>query len=170
MSKTRTNYIALNRSILLNWLWTEKPFTKGQAWVDMLLNTNFANSSFVFNDRLIKVKRGELCRSEVQLAKNWGWSRNKVRRFLKILENEGQVKQNTAQGISIIRICKYADYQDSDTAVGTSDGTSDGTHNKNNIKNIYNRDLNNSEKQDYRGEESPAKEKVRAMLKSKGIL
>ena len=30
-------YITINRKLQKHWLWDDKPFSKGQAWIDMLM-------------------------------------------------------------------------------------------------------------------------------------
>ena len=35
-----SGWISIHRKILNNILWQDKPFSKGQAWVDLLLITN----------------------------------------------------------------------------------------------------------------------------------
>ena len=42
-----TGWIKTYRSILKHWIWEEKPFSKGQAWIDMLLLASHVNSKFV---------------------------------------------------------------------------------------------------------------------------
>lgn len=34
-------WICLHRKIQESWLWELKPFSKGQAWIDLLINANF---------------------------------------------------------------------------------------------------------------------------------
>lgn len=49
--------------------------------------------------------------SENRLSNRWKWSRTKVRKFLKDLEKEQQIKQEKSQSYSIITIENYNIYQ-----------------------------------------------------------
>ena len=92
-------YIKLYRQIFDNELWTEKPFSRAQAWIDLLLKANYAPSKCVIKGTSITIKRGQVLRAEETLAADWGWSRGKVRRFLSYLVKKGNISKNgTALG------------------------------------------------------------------------
>ena len=110
-----------------HFLWNSEPFSKGQAWLDLLLHANFTDNEILIKGQVIKLKRGEQARSEVTLSKHWKWSRNKVRRFLELLKKEGMIDSKTTHLTSVISICNYNSFQAGDTANGTSVGTSVGT-------------------------------------------
>ncbi|MCP3965983.1 MAG: hypothetical protein GY718_06450 [Lentisphaerae bacterium] len=130
-------YISLHRKILESWLWNEKPFSKGQAWVDLLMRAAYTDTEVFIRQSLIELKRGQQARSESCLATNWGWSRNKTRRFLKVLVGKGMIIQQTNSLTSIITICKYDTYQ----IVKTSGDTTDDTTGKQNDQNDQNEGL-----------------------------
>ena len=69
-------------------MWLEEPFTRGQAWVDLLMLTNHADGHIRKRGIPIEVHRGELGWSEEALAERWKWSRGKVRRFLQELSSK----------------------------------------------------------------------------------
>jgi len=125
-------YIKLYRRITDNKLWKEKPFTKGQAWVDMLILTNYQADTLFVRGIEIEIKRGQLGRSEVKLAERWGWSRGKIRRYFDFLKKEGNIEQQTKhqKGIvtSVITILNYEDYNGNDTVNDTPSGTPNGQH------------------------------------------
>ncbi len=52
-------YICLHRKIRDNWLWKKKPFSPGQAWVDMLLLADHADIKIAFKENVTLVLRGE---------------------------------------------------------------------------------------------------------------
>ena len=115
-------YILLNRQIENHWLWTDKPFSRGQAWIDLILMANYRDSTVVLKGKVIKVKRGQLLRSLDFLADRWGWSVKKVRRFLDQLKGQAQV---TAKGIpqgTLITIENYTKWQ----ALGQESGQAKG--------------------------------------------
>ena len=85
-------WVKVDRSIQEHWLWSEEPFSKAQAWIDLILYANHKEAKIMIKHRLIEIKRGQQARSEITLSKEWGWSRDKVRRFLKLLESDGRGK------------------------------------------------------------------------------
>lgn len=123
-------YIKLYRQIFENELWTEKPFSRAQAWIDLLLKANYAAKKCVIKGKSITIKRGQLLRAEDSLAEDWGWSRGKVRRFLSYLVKKGNISKNgTALG-TLITIENYETFQGEQPERSTSDGTADGTGEK----------------------------------------
>ena len=94
-----------------NELWKDKPFTRGQAWIDLLLLANHDESGFWVRGVHVAVKRGQLGYSQVSLSKRWGWSRTKINNFLKMLENEQQIKQQKSNVTTLISIVNYNQYQ-----------------------------------------------------------
>lgn len=116
-------WIALNREITNHWIWDSEPYSKGQAWVDLLLHTNHTEAKIYIKGTLIELERGQQARSQVTLANEWKWSRDKVKRFLKLLEKDGMIKQKTSQLTSIVTICNYKEYQHSKTADKSTDDT-----------------------------------------------
>lgn len=119
-------WIKLHRSIEDHWVW-DCEFSYGQAWIDLLINACHKPNKLNIKGRLIQLNRGEQARSEVTLSKRWKWSRNKVRRFLKNLENDGMIVQKTTHLTSIISICNYDVFQSNDTTDGTANETRNET-------------------------------------------
>lgn len=111
-------------------LWQDKPFARGQAWFDLLLLANYAPQSIWLKGQEVKVKRGQLAWSEVSLSERWGWSRNKIRSFLKWLEKERQIEQQKNNVTTVITIINYEKYQSDGTADETPEGTAE-KHQKN---------------------------------------
>jgi len=120
-------YVKLHRVIEDNKLWSSEPFTKGQAWIDLLLMANYTVSEFQVRGVWVTVHPGEMARGEEHLAKKWNWSRNKVRRFLNWLETEQQIKQQKSRVITIISIVNWKRYQGDGIVNETTDETTDET-------------------------------------------
>lgn len=119
-------YIKLHRSILDNTIFKCKPFSKGQAWITLLLLTNHKEGYInVKNGELIKIERGECGYSELALADLFGWSRGKVKRFLELLKSEKMIHQKTVANRTIISIINYDNYQN-DTVNSTVNSTVNG--------------------------------------------
>ena len=78
-------WIRLYRKIRDNPMWKKKPFSKGQAWVDLLLRANHKEGKVIVGTELIEVLPGQIFTSEKHLSEDWGWSRHKVANFLNAL-------------------------------------------------------------------------------------
>lgn len=143
-------WISLHRKITDNPLWTCEPFTRGQAWVDLILLTNHDYSFFYKRGVKIEVKRGQLARSEVELSDRWKWSRSKVRKFLNDLEKEQQIEQHKTNVTQILTIVNYETYQQKEqqtlqqknskrTAEEQQKDTYNNVNNDNNENNVNNK-------------------------------
>ena len=104
-------WISLHRQILETDLWKLEKFTRGQAWVDLLLLANHKPGYFYKRGAKVELDRGQLGRSEVELSDRWKWSRNKVKKFLKDLEKEQQVKVIKSNVTQVVTIINYDLYQ-----------------------------------------------------------
>lgn len=112
----------IHRQIEDSKLWLTEPFTRGQAWVDLVLFANHKPGIVNIRGNIITVKRGQIAWSELTMTQRWQWSRNKVRRFLKWLETEQQTTQQKVHKITTITtIVNYDKYQK-----GTTDDTTEG--------------------------------------------
>ena len=119
-------WIKIDRQLKDHWIWTGEKFTRGQAWVDLLMLANWEDATMVFNGQVTHVERGQLMTTIGYLAKRWMWSDNKVRRFMADLRAEGMVRTNgrangRANG-TLITIEKYAFFQDGRRTDGRADG------------------------------------------------
>lgn len=124
---SKEGYIKLYRQLTDNPLWKEKPFTRGQAWVDMLFKANYADRETYIKGQRVMIKRGQLLRAVHNLAEDWGWSVNKVRRFTLDLTQQGMIQVFGTPYGTLITIENYEAFQDERRADETPDGISDGT-------------------------------------------
>ena len=76
-------WIKLHRKLQDCWIWQEKPFDKGRAWVDLLLSAMHHDKKLLIDNEIVIISRGSFMTSVVKLSERWGWRRNKVFRFLK---------------------------------------------------------------------------------------
>ncbi|MDD3437643.1 MAG: hypothetical protein PHC64_10880 [Candidatus Gastranaerophilales bacterium] len=114
-----SGWVKLYRKLTENPLWTCEPFTRGQAWVDLILLTNYKDSFFYKRGVKINVKAGQCAWSELALSARWGWSRSKIRKFLNDLEKEHQIIQQKNNVTQIVTIVNYNEYQEKKTANDT---------------------------------------------------
>ncbi len=105
-------WMKLYRQIKDHKMWLDKPFSRGQAWLDILLNTSYGASSFWARGICIQIKPGQCSMSVLNMAERWGWSRGKVSRFLLYLENEHQIKQQKNNVTTLITVLNWDKYQD----------------------------------------------------------
>lgn len=153
----QTGWIKLHRSVQTNWLWDDKPFSRGQAWIDLLLLANHSDGKGISKGQPVEYKTGTVHYSILSLSERWGWSRHKVRDFLDALERDHMVVQKrTPQGTSIT-IENWGVYQ----TLGTPEGTTEGQQkdnkrtqtiinkNKKNNKNVYSNRFNTFDSREY---------------------
>ena len=91
----KQGWISVHRQLRDHWLWEDKPFSKGQAWIDLLMLANHADNKFLLGNELVEVKAGSFITSIEKLRKKWGWSNTKVVSFLKLLENDGMITKKS---------------------------------------------------------------------------
>lgn len=126
-------WIKLNRKIQDHWIWSDHEYTF--AWIDLLLLVNHDNRKILVDGKPTVIKRGQVLTSIQKLADRWGWSRNRVYRFLGTLEQDNMVTRVGTPNGTTLTIENYGKYQGkgntdgttNDTTNGTTDGTSDGT-------------------------------------------
>lgn len=114
-------WFRISRKLFENEIWYLEPFTKGQAWIDLIGNANHKEGQFEIRGNIITIKRGQIGWSELTMSKRWKWSRNKTRRYLKWLETIHQIEQQKDRYLTtIITIINYDRYQN-DTADDTAE-------------------------------------------------
>lgn len=136
-------WIPVYRQIQENWMWKEKPFSKGQAWIDLIMLANYEDKKMPYKGEVITCERGTVNLSISFLADRWGWGREKTRNFLKLLESDEMVTVNATKHRTTIIIENYAIYNDVpatnrqpiDNQSTTSRQQADITNNINNINN-----------------------------------
>jgi biotin operon repressor len=132
-------WISLHRKLQNNPLWSSEPFTRGQAWVDLILLANHEEGYIYVRDHKIELKRGDVGWSQNRLSERWQWSRTKIRKFLNDLEKEQQIKQLKSKSYTVIRLINYNDYQSKeqqeDKRKTTGRQQEDTNNNDNNVNN-----------------------------------
>jgi len=124
-------WIKVHRRIMESDYWLSEPFTRAQAWIDLLLLANHKDGTVRKRGILFEVKRGQVGYSEETLADRWRWSRGKVRRFLGELKTRQQIERDPVQQNKklsyLITIENYDLYQSDSTINETVDDTTSGT-------------------------------------------
>ena len=138
-------WISVHIQIQGHWLWADKPFSKGQAWIDMLMLANHEDKQILFVRKVVDFKAGSFITSEVKLAERWEWSRQKVRDFLDLLKAEKMIDKVSDNKKTTIFIENYAEYQDTCNSKLDSEKTSEKQQkNTNNNDNNANKELSSS--------------------------
>ena len=104
-------WISVHRQIWNSWVWDEKPFSKGQAWIDLLLLANHEDRKVLIGNQLITVKRGSFITSQKKLMERWGWGKEKLRNYLRLLESDEMIEVDTTPRYTLIAITNYETYQ-----------------------------------------------------------
>ncbi len=104
-------WIKLHRQIEENEFWFSERFTKAQAWIDLLLLATHKERTVFIKGVEINLKTGQLCYSQVSLAKRWKWNRKTVKKFLNSLKKREMVDTKETNITTIITIKKYWLYQ-----------------------------------------------------------
>lgn len=137
------SWLKLYRKFQGHPFWQEnRVFSRAEAWLDILMSANYEDRKELIKGRLVQYKRGSWNTSELKLCSRWGWSRNKMRAYLTLLEKEAMITRNATTDGTTITIVNYDFYQSKgtaadtaqDTAEGTSSGIAQGTQTKNNKK------------------------------------
>lgn len=142
-------WIKLNRQIIDHWLYKDKPFNKSMAWIDLLLIADHTTHTDLWRGKMTTFKRGDVNLSVTELAKRWGWSRDKARRFIKDLESDGMLRVNCTTYRTTLTIVKYGIFQDKVTRDKATDNTRDKSRDKatNNTYLKNNKELNKENKE-----------------------
>lgn len=137
-------WIKIYRQLSENPLWTSEPFSRGQAWIDLILLANHKDGYFYKRGNKINLTRGQLGWSELALSERWKWSRSKVRKFLNDLEKEQQIEQQKSTVTQIVTIKNYDKFQEKEqrknnrkTAERQQKDTYKNDNNEKKEKNIY---------------------------------
>lgn len=119
-------------------LWNDgTPFDTRSAWTWLLQAAAWKDSVYQSRSRMDTLKRGEFVASLRYLAGRWGWDKNTVHRFLKVVQQSGRIEhQRQGRHGHIYLIVNYDAYQDGSPkegtvkphAGGTEIGTEKGQH------------------------------------------
>lgn len=115
-------YIRLSRRFFSNIMWNEaRTFSGCEAWLDLIQSARFDATprKVSIGGREVSYSRGQYPASIRFLSKRWKWSEKKVRSFLKHLKKEGMIAVECTQGVNIITLCNYDEYNPLGTTKGT---------------------------------------------------
>ena len=154
---SQNGWIRLHRKIQDCWFWDEKPYDRARAWVDLLLLAVHSDTKQSVDGDFVEVPRGKYLTSIRRLADRWGWSKDKVSKFLSVLEKDGMIEKTIVKKRTLLTVVNYDFYQsqqddertingrssDDERTVSGQSSDSERTQNKNvkndkNVKNVNN--------------------------------
>lgn len=128
-SLAKGGWIRLHRKAMDNDMYFAEPFDKWHAWQDLLLLVDAKEHDVVTRRGVVHLMPGQGLFGEEKLATRWKWSRNKVRRFFKLLAAQDMAHIDGTPNGTLITIIKWAFYQGRGPTGGTANGTANGTTN-----------------------------------------
>jgi hypothetical protein len=106
-----SGYIKIYRKVMDGPLWRDKPFARGQAWIDLCLLTNWTDKEWISGEGSRFIKRGQFFTSERKLAERWGWTRKKTQLFLKWLQQRNHsIEVKKSRKGTLITLINYGLY------------------------------------------------------------
>lgn len=94
-------------------MWTaSRAFSECEAWLDLIQSARFEASETTSRVGIhdITWRRGQYPAATSFLAKRWGWSDQNVKTFLKKLKREEMITTDSTQGVNVITLCNYDEY------------------------------------------------------------
>lgn len=137
-------WIKLHRQLQECPIWYGERFSKGQAWVDLLLLANHSDKKIIFNGEMITIKRGQYLTSTVKLAEKWGWNRKTVSSYLNMLQKENMITKVSDNLKTLVTIENYENFQGLDENDGQPIGQVNGQLNGQRWDNPTDNPLDNS--------------------------
>ena len=108
-------FLRLSRRFFSNEMWkVAREFSECEAWLDLIQSARFEATDKAYSEliggREISYTRGQYPASISFLMKRWLWSEKKVRCFLSKLKKKGMITTCNKQGMNIITLCNYEEY------------------------------------------------------------
>lgn len=108
-------FLRLSRRFFSNEMWKEaREFSECEAWLDLIQSARFDATGKAYSEliggREISYSRGQYPASISFLMKRWKWSEKKVRYFLSKLKKKGMITTCNKQGMTVITLCNYDEY------------------------------------------------------------
>lgn len=146
-----SGWVKIHRQLMDNPLYHSEPFNRTHAWIDLLLLANHKENFFYKRGIRVEIAMGQVGHDVDTLSKRWKWSRGKVERFLKQLENDGMIVRQKNNVTTLISITKYSDYQADDKANSKASSKPNGQQTaKQTDTNKNDKNVKNEKKDTYR--------------------
>lgn len=112
MGKKDRGWIKLHRSLQDSNIWdTEDPFDKRSAWIDLLLMVNHEDRAIFINGHRKVIGVGQRWTSVRTLAERWRWSKDRVMRYLDLLERDSMIRLDKTPDGTLLTVINYGFFQ-----------------------------------------------------------
>jgi hypothetical protein len=113
---------AVSRAIFDHPDFADEPFTEREAWLWLISEAAFKARRVRGPSGPVSLDRGELCHSVRFMADAWKWSKSRVDRFLKKLENRDMLRDTSRDGNKVYFVSNYSKFQVTAMPTRDSDG------------------------------------------------
>ena len=156
-------WIALHRKIVSNWIWKDRIMRC--RWLELLMLAEWDDGIIRYGKHKIPVKRGQIVVSKRSLMHFWNTNNRVVKEFLQALEDDNMITTEKVQGLTIITICNYDQYQnvqedDAYDGSNESQNSDRGSQKRLQKRPPIKQDNNKINKQTLVGESAPTHEEV----------
>lgn len=138
MAKSSEGWIKWYRKADHNEVLKDERFDKYHAFLYLVERANIEPTDIPFGSGTMHLERGQFHTSIKKLARTWGWSEGKVRRFLGALTGAQMVYISSSTNGSTITIENYSKYQNVRRTNGSTNGSTNGRTDGRQRKNIKN--------------------------------
>ena len=122
---TDKGYIKVYRDIRDHWIWEDSENLK--AWLDLVMMAQHEPKQLTFNNELLDVDRGSFITSVRKLADRWKWGKDRVLKFLRVLQKAKMIDRVADRKKTLITIINYDFYQKKEGSKKTQSRTQSGT-------------------------------------------
>ena len=127
MSKNLFGTVVVDRQTADDDLWLCEPFSRGQAWLDLSLVANDEPRTVMVRGVAVRLEKGQVGRSVVNLAERWQWSRAKTRAFLDDLRDRRKITYKMDNVATVITVLDYSVFNREKIHDRTPEPTADQT-------------------------------------------
>jgi hypothetical protein len=105
-------WVKLHRKLLDNWIISEPEALA--VWIRFMLEANHESKTKMFNGAMITIRRGQLIFGLEAFSSKNNISISKLRRYLKLFENDGMINRQKTNKYSVITLLAYDEFQKND--------------------------------------------------------
>lgn len=132
-----SGWVKIHRKMMNHWVFKNAEYCK--SFIYLILKAQYTDEKIIHNGEVVCVRRGELMTSIRDLARDWGWSKDSVSRFLMLLEKDGMITKSSSRKGTKIFINNYSFYQASNDREKKEDETTEPKQSEEKAKNQKNK-------------------------------
>lgn len=116
MNETKRGLFTVDRGVFNHPAFANEPFTEREAWLWIVSEAGWADRSVRVGKGydFVELARGQLTHSLRFMGEKWQWKKDRVARFLKMLEKHDMIATHSATGQNVLTVCNYEKFQDFD--------------------------------------------------------